>query len=88
VRTKKDRIPPGADARDKAWYAKLRDYMIRVDDAETCETCGKKVRHPVGALDGVHREGAAARPAAVAAGDEDEDSRSTGNRFGRAADDL
>jgi hypothetical protein len=46
VRTKKDRIPPGADERDRALYAKLRDYMIRVDDSVTCKTCGKKFDIP------------------------------------------
>jgi len=46
VRTKKDRIPSGADERDRALYAKLRDYMIRVDDAVTCKTCGKKFDIP------------------------------------------
>jgi len=46
VRTKKDRLPSGADERDKALYAKLRDYMIRVDDAVTCKTCGKKFDIP------------------------------------------
>ena len=46
VRTKKDRIPAGADARDRALYGKLRDYMIRVDDAVTCKTCGKKFDIP------------------------------------------
>ena len=46
VRMRKDRIPPGADARDRALYAKLRDYMIRVDDSVTCKTCGKKFDIP------------------------------------------
>ncbi len=46
VRTRKDRIPPGADARDRALYDKLRDYMIRVDDSVTCKTCGKKFDIP------------------------------------------
>jgi hypothetical protein len=46
VRTRKDRLPPGADERDKALYGKLRDYMIRVDDAVTCKTCGKKFDIP------------------------------------------
>ena len=46
VRTKKERLPPGADERDRALYAKLRDYMIRVDDAVTCKTCGKKFEVP------------------------------------------
>jgi len=46
VRTRKDRIPPGADERDRALFVKLRDYMIRVDDAVTCKTCGKKFDIP------------------------------------------
>jgi hypothetical protein len=46
VRTRKDRIPSGADARDRALYAKLRDYMIRVDDSVACKTCGKKFDIP------------------------------------------
>jgi hypothetical protein len=46
VRTKKDRLPHGADERDRALYEKLRDYMIRVDDAVTCKTCGKKFDIP------------------------------------------
>jgi hypothetical protein len=46
VRTRKDRIPQGADARDRALYEKLRDYMIRVDDSVTCKTCGKKFDIP------------------------------------------
>ena len=46
VRTRKDRIPPGADERDRALFAKLRDYMIRVDDSVTCKTCGKKFDVP------------------------------------------
>ncbi len=27
-------------------FAKLRDYMIRVDDSVTCKTCGKKFDIP------------------------------------------
>ena len=46
VRTRKDRVPPGADARDRALFEKLRDYMIRIDDAVTCKTCGKKFDIP------------------------------------------
>src|SRR5437868_4514285 len=46
IRTKKDRLPHGADERDRALYAKLRDYMIRVDDSVTCKTCGKKFDIP------------------------------------------
>jgi hypothetical protein len=30
------------DERDPALSAKLRDYMVRVDDSVTCKTCGKR----------------------------------------------
>src|SRR2546427_4758877 len=46
VRTRKEPVPAGADERDRALFAKLRDYMIRVDDAVTCKTCGKKFDIP------------------------------------------
>jgi hypothetical protein len=46
VRTKKGRLPPGADARDRALFAQLRDYMIRIDDAVTCKSCGRKFDIP------------------------------------------
>src|SRR6476620_10221490 len=46
VRTKKDRLPPGADERDRAMYAKLRNYMIRVDDVLTCKRCQRKFEIP------------------------------------------
>ena len=45
-RTKKDRLPPGADAADRAKFDKLRDYMLRLDDEVTCKTCGKKFEIP------------------------------------------
>jgi hypothetical protein len=45
-RTKKPRLPPGADERDRAMYAKLRDYLIRIDDNLTCKTCQKKFEIP------------------------------------------
>ena len=45
-RSKKDRLPPGADDADKAKYAKLRDYLLRVDDEVTCKTCGRKFEIP------------------------------------------
>ena len=45
-RTKKPRLPPNADERDRALFAKLKDYLIRVDDAVTCKTCGKKFDIP------------------------------------------
>jgi hypothetical protein len=45
-RVKKDRLPPGADDRDRAKFAKLRDHLIRVDDEVVCKSCGKKIEIP------------------------------------------
>ena len=45
-RVKKDRLPPGADDRDRAKFDKLRDHLIRVDDEVVCKTCGKKFEIP------------------------------------------
>ncbi len=45
-RVKKDRLPPGADERDRAKFAKLRDHLIRVEDELVCKTCGKKFEIP------------------------------------------
>jgi hypothetical protein len=45
-RTKKPRLPPGADERDRALYAKLRDYLIRIDDDIVCKRCGRKFEIP------------------------------------------
>jgi hypothetical protein len=45
-RSKKDRLPPGADEVDRAKFAKLRDYLLRLDDEVTCKTCGKRFEIP------------------------------------------
>ena len=45
-RSKKDRPPSGADDQDRARFAKLRDYLLRLDDEVTCKTCGKKFEIP------------------------------------------
>ena len=45
-RSKKDRPPAGADEGDRAKFAKLRDYLLRLDDEVTCKTCGKKFEIP------------------------------------------
>jgi hypothetical protein len=45
-RLKKDRLPPGADEQDRAKFAKLRDYLLRLDDEVSCKTCGKKFEIP------------------------------------------
>jgi hypothetical protein len=45
-RVKRDRLPGGADDQDRAKFAKLRDYLLRLDDEVTCKTCGKKFEIP------------------------------------------
>lgn len=45
-RAKKDRLPAGADERDRVRFAKLRDYLLRLDDEVTCKTCGRKFEIP------------------------------------------
>jgi hypothetical protein len=45
-RTKKPRLPPNADERDRALFAKLRDYLVRVDDEVTCERCRRRIEIP------------------------------------------
>src|SRR5262245_43271634 len=45
-RIKKDRLPPGADEADRAKFAKLRDYLLRLDDEVVCKTCGRKFEIP------------------------------------------
>jgi hypothetical protein len=45
-RSKKERPPAGADEVDRAKFAKLRDYLLRLDDEVTCKTCGKKFEIP------------------------------------------
>ena len=45
-RSKKDRLPPGANEEDRAKFAKLRDYLLRLDDEVVCKTCGKKFEIP------------------------------------------
>jgi uncharacterized protein YbaR (Trm112 family) len=45
-RVKKDRLPHGADERDRAKFAKLRDHLLRLDDELTCKTCGRKFEIP------------------------------------------
>jgi hypothetical protein len=45
-RSKKDRLPPGADEQDRAKFAKLRDYLLRLDDVVKCKSCGKQFEIP------------------------------------------
>jgi hypothetical protein len=45
-RSKRDRPPAGADEGDRAKFAKLRNYLLRVDDEVTCKACGKRFEIP------------------------------------------
>jgi hypothetical protein len=45
-RSKRDRLPAGADEVDRAKFAKLRDYLLRLDEEVTCKTCGKRFEIP------------------------------------------
>lgn len=44
-RTKKRSLPPRADERDRARFAKARNYRIRLDDKLRCKNprCGKTI---------------------------------------------
>jgi hypothetical protein len=39
VRKKKDRLPPGADERDRAKFQKAQSYMVLLDDKTSCKKC-------------------------------------------------
>ena len=45
-RSKKDRLPPGAGEEDRLKFAKLRDYLLRLDEDLVCRACGKKFDIP------------------------------------------
>jgi hypothetical protein len=45
-RSKRDRLPPGADEQDRAKFAKLRDYLLRLDDEVQCKACSKRFEIP------------------------------------------
>jgi hypothetical protein len=75
-RTKRDRLPPGANDADRAKFAKLRDYILRLDDEVVCRTCGRKFEIPsqqsmvfVDQLAGLPNDEELEREIAEAAGD-------------------
>ena len=45
-RVTKDRLPGGADEGDRARFAKLKDYLLRLDEDVVCKACGKKFEIP------------------------------------------
>ena len=42
VRTKKDRLPGGADERDRAKFAKAQSYMVLLDNQTMCKKCRRR----------------------------------------------
>ena len=44
LRKKKDRLPPGADERDRARFAKAQSYIVLLDDKVACRNlrCRKR----------------------------------------------
>jgi hypothetical protein len=77
-RTKKERPPAGADEADKRKFAKLRDYLLRLDDSVVCKTCGRKFDIPsqhslvfVDQLSGLPDAAALEREIAAASGEDD-----------------
>jgi hypothetical protein len=75
-RTRRDRLPAGASEEDRAKFAKLRDYLLRVEDEVVCRSCGKKFEIPsqqsllfVDQLAGLPNEEELEREIAAAAGE-------------------
>jgi transcription elongation factor Elf1 len=46
VRRMKKQLPPGAREEDRAKFAKLRDYLLRLDDEVVCKSCSKRFEIP------------------------------------------
>ena len=53
VRKKKDRIPSGADERDRAKFAKAQSYMVRRDDMVACKNIRCRKRFEVAGVQSV-----------------------------------
>ena len=75
-RVRKAQPPQGAGKEDLAKFAKLRDYVLRVDDEVTCKTCGKRFEIPsmnslvfVDQLEGLPAEAELEREIAAASGE-------------------
>ena len=45
-RSKKGSLPRGASDEDRAKFAKVRDYLLRLEDQVTCTSCGKRFEIP------------------------------------------
>ncbi len=53
VRTKKATLPPRADERDRAKFAKARSYMVRRDDMVACKNMRCRKRFEVAGVQSV-----------------------------------
>lgn len=53
VRTKKRQLPPRADERDRAKFAKARSYMVRRDDMVACKNMRCRKRFEVAGVQSV-----------------------------------
>jgi hypothetical protein len=53
VRSKKRQLPPRADERDRARFAKLRSYMVRRDDMVACKNLRCRKRFEVSGIQSV-----------------------------------
>jgi len=53
VRTKKRQLPPRADERDRAKFAKARSYMVRKDDLVACKNLRCRKRFEVAGIQSV-----------------------------------
>jgi hypothetical protein len=53
VRTKKRQLPPRADERDRAKFAKARSYMVRRDDMVACKNMRCRKRFDVAGIQSV-----------------------------------
>ena len=53
VRTKKKQLPPRADERDKAKFAKAKSYMVRKDDLLACKNIRCRKRFEIAGVQSV-----------------------------------
>lgn len=53
VRTKKRQIPPRADERDRARFAKAQSYMLRKDDMMACKNMRCRKRFEISGVQSV-----------------------------------
>jgi hypothetical protein len=53
VRTKKRQLPPRADERDRAKWAKARSYMVRREDVIACKNLRCRKRFDISGLQSV-----------------------------------